>query len=98
MPDGNIKVDFGAVEGAGADIKATFNKMTSELDTLKSNLAPLRNAYTGEAQQAWDAVQQDWDRSMGELAQILSSIGAAVSQAAEEYRSTEHGVKRLWGQ
>ncbi|MEV4317571.1 WXG100 family type VII secretion target [Actinocrispum sp. NPDC049592] len=97
MPDG-IKVDFAAVEAAGSDITSTFNKMTSELDTLKQNLAPLRAAYTGEAQVAWDNVQRDWEKSMAELAQILSSIGTAVSQAAQDYQQTEHGVKRLWGQ
>lgn len=97
MPDG-IKVEFAAVEQAGANITATFNKMTSELDTLKSQLAPLRAAYTGDAQVAWDTVQKDWDTSMADLAQILSSIGTAVSQAAQDYAETEGGVKRLWGQ
>jgi WXG100 family type VII secretion target len=97
MPDG-IKVEFAAVEQAGSNITATFNKMTSELDTLKSQLAPLRAAYTGDAQVAWDTVQKDWDTSMADLAQILSSIGTAVSQAAQDYAETEGGVKKLWGQ
>jgi early secretory antigenic target protein ESAT-6 len=97
MPDG-IKVNFAEVETAGANITSTFGKMTQELDTLKSNLAPLAAAYTGEAQEAWFAVQKDWDNSMAELAQVLSSIGTAVSQAAQDYAMTEGGVKKLWGQ
>jgi early secretory antigenic target protein ESAT-6 len=97
MPDG-IKVEFAAVEEAGANITSTFNKMTSELDTLKGQLAPLRAAYTGDAQIAWDTVQKDWDESMAALGQIMSSIGTAVSQAAQDYLETEGGVKKLWGQ
>jgi 6 kDa early secretory antigenic target len=97
MPVGEIKVSFAAIEAAGQSISSTFNKMTQELDDLKSKLAPLREAYKGQAQEAWDRVQQDWDKSMDELNQVLSQIGTAVSQAAHDYQETEHGVKGMWG-
>jgi ESAT-6 family protein len=98
MPDGEIKVSFAAVEEAGSNIQSTFNKMTQELDDLKSKLAPLDAAYNGAAKEAWYSVQKDWNSSQDELNQVLNSIGTAVSQAARDYSDTEHGVSRLWGQ
>ncbi|TCO65382.1 WXG100 family type VII secretion target [Actinocrispum wychmicini] len=97
MPNGDhIKVSFAAVEQAGVNITSTFNKMTQELDDLKSRLAPLAEAYQGQARDAWNQVQTDWNKNQDELNQVLSSIGTAVSQAAQDYRDTEGGVSRMW--
>jgi 6 kDa early secretory antigenic target len=99
MPHGDeIQVNFAAVEEAGENIKAAFGKMTSELDDLKGKLAPMAEAYQGQARDAWYAVQNDWNKAQEELNVVLNSIGAAVAQAAQDYRATEHGVGGLWGQ
>jgi WXG100 family type VII secretion target len=97
MPEGNIKVTFGAIEEAGSNIKATSQKMDSELDTLRSQLAPLVDAYTGASRDAWVQVQTSWETAQEELNQVLASIGAATNQAAEDYRNTEGNVGKLWG-
>jgi WXG100 family type VII secretion target len=98
MPDGqNIKVSFGAVQEAGASIDATAAKMDNELDTLRSNLAPLAEAYEGQSKEAWYAVQRSWEAAQAELNQVLASIGAATKQAAEDYQTTEGNVGKLWG-
>jgi WXG100 family type VII secretion target len=98
MPDGSeIKVSFAAIEEAGSNIKAGYNKMSEELDTLKGKLAPMREIYQGEARDKWDAVQKDWEKNQAELNQVLAAIGAAVAQAAQDYRDTERGVGSLWG-
>lgn len=97
MPNGDhIVVSFAAVEEAGANITTTFHKMTQELDDLKARLAPLAEAYQGQARDAWNAVQTDWNKNQDELNQVLSSIGTAVSQAAQDYQQTEGGVTRMW--
>lgn len=97
MPDGEIKVSFPAIEAAGAQIKATSGKMDQELDTLRSQLAPLVDAYQGAAREAWNTVQTDWNNAQEELNRVLAQIGAATSQAAQDYAETEQGVTRLWG-
>ncbi|CAM4188819.1 WXG100 family type VII secretion target [Kibdelosporangium persicum] len=97
MPNGEIKVEFAAVEAAGAQIKGTASKMDQELDTLRSQLAPLEAAYTGAAKEAWHQVQTSWNNAQNELNQVLAQIGAATTQAASDYQSTESGVAKLWG-
>ncbi|GAB3910555.1 hypothetical protein GCM10029964_114670 [Kibdelosporangium lantanae] len=97
MPVGEIKVSFAAIEAAGENIRAAFNKMVSELDDLKAKLSPLREAYEGEARDAWDRLQQDWNNKQDELNQVLSAIGTAVAQAAQDYQGTENQVKGMWG-
>jgi 6 kDa early secretory antigenic target len=97
MPDGEIKVSFAAVEEAGSQIKSGYQKMSDELDTLKAKLAPIRESYQGASRDKWDAVMQDWQKNQAELNQVLASIGAAVAQAAQDYRETENKVGGLWG-
>jgi WXG100 family type VII secretion target len=98
MPDGqNIKVSFGAIEEAGANINATAAKMDNELDTLRSQLAPLGASYEGASKEAWEAVQNSWNQAQMELNQVLASIGAATKQASEDYVNTEGAVGKLWG-
>ncbi|MFD1046099.1 WXG100 family type VII secretion target [Kibdelosporangium lantanae] len=83
MPVGEIKVSFAAIEAAG--------------ENLKAKLSPLREAYEGEARDAWDRLQQDWNNKQDELNQVLSAIGTAVAQAAQDYQGTENQVKGMWG-
>ncbi|MET0132064.1 MAG: WXG100 family type VII secretion target [Kibdelosporangium sp.] len=97
MPDGNIKVSFAAIQEAAGNIKTAFGKMEGELDTLKSQIAPLREAYQGEAKEKWDAVQNEWNTAQTELNTVLNSIGIAVAQAGDDYQATEKGVGNLWG-
>nr|WP_042198965.1 WXG100 family type VII secretion target [Kibdelosporangium sp. MJ126-NF4]CEL23650.1 protein of unknown function DUF909 [Kibdelosporangium sp. MJ126-NF4]CTQ93186.1 protein of unknown function DUF909 [Kibdelosporangium sp. MJ126-NF4] len=97
MSDGRIKVEFAAIEAAGGQIKSAAGQMDGELDTLRSQLAPLGEAYTGAAKEAWRAVQDDWEKAQKELNEVLASIGIATTQAAQDYQETEHGVKGLWG-
>ena len=98
MPDGqNIKVSFGAIQEAGANINSTAAKMDNELDTLRSQLSPLDAAYEGASKEAWRAVQVSWEQAQAELNQVLASIGAATNQAAEDYQRTEGDVGKLWG-
>lgn len=98
MPSGDeIKVEFGAVEGAGAAIKSTAQAMDAELDALRAQLAPLAEAYQGTARDMWHQTQTSWDNAQNELNQVLAQIGAATSQAAQDYQATEKGVAGLWG-
>jgi ESAT-6 family protein len=97
MPNGNIKVTFGAIEEGAANITSTSQKMDGELDTLRSQLAPLREAYQGASKEAWDAVQQSWNTAQEELNQVLASIGTATRQAGQDYQETEGNVGKLWG-
>lgn len=91
-----IKVNFAEVANAAQSITSTSNQLENLLSDLKSRLAPLAAGYTGAAAEAWNAKQREWDMAYADLKQVLSSIGAAVHQANENYQVTESANASRW--
>lgn len=84
-----IKVTFSALETASADTVATTARITSQLEDLRRQLAPMVATWTGDAAATYRASQQKWDTSAAELTTTLGTIGKLVGQAGQNYRATE---------
>jgi early secretory antigenic target protein ESAT-6 len=97
MMSGNLKVTFGSLDGASADINSGANKIESRLDALESDLAPLRSDWTGEAQGAYTTAKAKWDAAIGDMKALLAEIGGAVAQSNSEYQSAEAQNRGRWG-
>jgi len=94
---GNLKVDFGALEAAAADIMAGANQIESRLGQLESELAPLRADWTGAASESYQGAKAQWDSAIGDMKQLLADIGRAVTQSNADYQSTESRNAGRWG-
>ncbi|MGW5053248.1 WXG100 family type VII secretion target [Actinokineospora sp. NPDC004072] len=94
---GEIKVNFEEVAAASQSLNSTAGQLEGLLQDLKSRLAPIGASYTGAASEAWQQKQAEWDRAYDDLKQVLSSIGAAVGQAGENYQATEQANASRWG-
>ncbi|GGS23403.1 MULTISPECIES: WXG100 family type VII secretion target [Actinokineospora] len=92
-----ISVNFAEVANASQAINSTSGTLDGLLSDLKSRLAPIGASYTGAASEAWQQKQAEWDRAYDDLRQVLSSIGAAVGQAGENYEATERANANRWG-
>lgn len=97
MNAGNLKVQFGSLEAAAADISGSANKLESRIDTLESELAPMRASWEGEAQAAYIAAKSKWDSGMRDIKQLLAEIGTAVTSSNSDYMSTEKANAGRWG-
>lgn len=91
-----IKVTFGALEGAQADVAAAAGRIRTQLEDLKRYLAPMVGTWTGQAAADYQAVQQKWDASAAGLNDTLNRIGVALGQANEAYRRTEQANAARW--
>lgn len=94
MPE--IKVDYNTILTASEDCGASGGELDAMFDQLKSDLGPLVEGWQGEAQGAWQAVQQEWDTSLEEMRQVLAKIETALVQIAESYQETEKGVTGMF--
>ena len=94
MPE--IKVTFGALEAARADVSGTVTRITAQLDELKRFLAPLVATWEGEAALEYQAKQRQWDTAAGDLALVLGQIGVALGAANDSYRQAEKANADLW--
>lgn len=96
MPDGGIKVSFGALQSAAGSISSNAAKVQGSLDDLKSYLQPLVSTWMGAAAEAYNAHQAKWDAAAADLQQVLAAIGTAVNQAAEDYTAGERTNTARW--
>lgn len=97
MSTGNMKVDFGALDGAASDIKSSGNQIQNRLDTLSHDLQPLQSDWTGNAQQAYQQAKSKWDQAAADMNQLLLQFGDAVSQSNSDYNGAESKNTSLFG-
>src|SRR5262245_48993158 len=94
--DGQIKVNFGGLDAGAEAIKGSAAKIASSLEDLKSDLAPLKTEWTGQAAETYAGHQAKWDQAAGDLQQVLASIATALHVANEDYRDGELQNTNRW--
>ncbi|SEP88968.1 early secretory antigenic target ESAT-6 [Lentzea xinjiangensis] len=93
----SIKVTFGELMSASSQISSAHNKISGELEALEGRVKNVLAGYDGESSEAYNNAQREWDTAASDLAQVLSSIGVAVQQAAEAYQEGERRNASRWG-
>ncbi|MEU4742878.1 WXG100 family type VII secretion target [Actinosynnema sp. NPDC023658] len=96
MDTNQIAVDFGHLSSAAGEISGQANKIESELENLKSRLAPVIAQWDGGASENYQAAQRAWDESAAGLQQVLAQIGSAVASATEAYQAAESKNAGRW--
>ena len=91
-----IKVTFGALEAARADVAGTATRISGRLEELERFLAPLVATWEGEAATEYRIKQRQWDTAAAELAAVLAQIGVALGAANESYRQVEQVNAARW--
>lgn len=97
MPDGAMKVDYATIHQASEDCKKTGGEIEALFDQLKSDLAPLTDSWTGDAQDAWTQRQNEWNQSLDDMKSLLARIATALPQIADGYQSTDSGITKMFG-
>jgi early secretory antigenic target protein ESAT-6 len=91
-----IKVTFGALATAQADVAATAGRISTQLDDLKRFIAPMVATWQGQAAEDYQARQRQWDTAATDLAAVLSQIGVALGAAHDSYRQVEQSNAARW--
>lgn len=95
LPDG-IRVDHNKLAQGSADVIAAARAIESRLDNLESELAPLKNDWTGSAKQAYADAKAKWDQAMTEMIALLEQAGRNVETSNDDYRAADaRGASRF---
>jgi 6 kDa early secretory antigenic target len=84
-----IKVTFGQLQATQEHTQQTVASMNTQLEDLKSYLAPIVSTWTGQAAENYNAKQQQWNQASTDLNEVLAAIGRALGSVNEGYASTE---------
>jgi WXG100 family type VII secretion target len=97
MPAGDqIKVDFGAISNLASGINTQVHNIESQLEQLRAGIQKLAIEWEGGAQDAFHAVQQNWNTSADDLTAVLNRIATAVHAAHDSYHQTEQSNTSVW--
>jgi len=92
----SILVRFTNVMQASTDAKNTSASMTQTLGDLKSDLASMKAIWDGPAAKDYKALQDQWDKALADLNQILTEISTTLQTSAEHYRAIEKNNQGAW--
>ena len=67
----SMSVQTAQVSALSGQIRNGAQGIRSEIERLESEVAKLRGAWSGEAQNSYDVAQRQWTQSLNELQSLL---------------------------
>ncbi|WP_148612330.1 WXG100 family type VII secretion target [Nocardioides rubriscoriae] len=88
MTDG-IRVNHEALITGADNMKSTMERINNRLDVLENELAPLRNDWSGRAQETYVVAKGKWDAAIAEMQQLLKETSDSVRQSQIDYSNAD---------
>lgn len=73
-------------------VQATSGSIDSSLASMRGRVAPIGASWTGQAQQRFTALYEEWSRSAQSLQQALTGISGLLAQAGQAYDEAESRI------
>ncbi|MFE9883399.1 WXG100 family type VII secretion target [Streptomyces scopuliridis] len=85
--DGTMIVTYASLDAAAGDIRKQADKLDRSLDAIQAKIRSVSDLWEGEAREAYNIAQADWDRKAKEIHTALLQISRAVQEAAPAYKA-----------
>ncbi|MDJ0460987.1 WXG100 family type VII secretion target [Streptomyces sp. H27-C3] len=85
--DGSTVVTYARLDDAARDIKAQADRLDQSLDAIRGKIAAISDLWEGEAREAYNTAQRDWDKEAKAIHTSLTQISQAVQRAAPDYKA-----------
>ena len=92
----DLKVNFGGLATAAADIQAGAGQIEARLNDLDQSLQPLRANWSGEAAASYEAARAKWTAAISDIKVLLNDVGRAVDASGQDYQATERSNASRW--
>jgi WXG100 family type VII secretion target len=91
-----FEVDAARVDAASAQVRATSQTLTAEVDAMVRHLEDLQGVWRGQAASGFAALTAQWRATQNQVRDSLDSIQAALGQAGRQYAETEAATARMF--
>jgi len=78
--------------GLSQQVNGTAGSIESELGTLRSRVLPISGTWTGQAQDRFQGLYDEWNRNAHGLQQALAGISQLLGQAGQSYDEAERRI------
>jgi WXG100 family type VII secretion target len=86
-----ISVDTELLQLKSANVKATVDRISSDVQIMKRGLDELQSTWRGSAATNFQALVSEWTLTQGKVEASLASINMALASAASTYAQAEQG-------
>lgn len=86
-----ISVDTELLQLKSAAVRATVDRISADVQTMKRGLDELQGSWRGSAATNFQALVSEWTLTQGRVEASLASINTALASAAMSYDQTEQG-------
>ncbi|MEU8996979.1 WXG100 family type VII secretion target [Streptomyces sp. NBC_00400] len=87
--DENLRVTYGAVEQTAADIERSAKELQAELDRIWGAVKRVSNSWEGEAHQAFQAAERQWNSRASHIQSTLHEVATKIRSGSADYRATD---------
>jgi|GEM_PF-2807382 early secretory antigenic target protein ESAT-6 len=94
--DGQLTVNFHAVQTTSSTITLHANSLVQQLEDLDAQLRPLIESWDSATKDQYYAQQLAWATAMSDIQSILAEIGVKLNQAYEDFLATEIANAAAW--
>jgi WXG100 family type VII secretion target len=91
-----IAVDFRALEDGEASLRRAVDEIEAHLAELEHYVSQLLNTWSGQAAQAYQQAQHDWDLAMDGMRQNLRDLHEFVVTAHGNHASAVRTNNQIW--
>lgn len=86
-----ISVDTDLLQVKSANVRATVDRISADVQAMKHGLDELQATWRGSAATNFQALVAEWTLTQGKVEASLASITMALSSAADTYAQAEQG-------
>lgn len=91
-----MRIETPKVMALADEIREKSRQIKADLDELDQKTTKLRQSWDGDAKEAYNVAQNAWNKKIGEMEQLLGSIGTKVNEVAADYNRTDQkGAQRF---
>ena len=91
-----ISVDTELLQLKSATVKATVDRISTDVQAMKRGLDELQATWRGSAATNFQALVSEWALTQGKVEASLASINLALNSAAASYAQAElHNTQRF---
>lgn len=73
-------------------VQGTSGQIEAELGGLRSRVLPISGTWSGQAQDRFQVLYEEWNRNAQGLQQALAGISALLAQAGASYDEAERRI------
>ncbi|MFE3329071.1 WXG100 family type VII secretion target [Streptomyces sp. NPDC059176] len=79
-------VTYASLTEAAGEIRKQANKLDQSLEAIQAKIRQVSALWEGEAREAYNTAQADWDKQAKEIHTALMEIAGRVDEAAPAYK------------